>query len=198
MMTDTISTHKPQTPLLKVSGPISGEQLFHMPIAGQVELVKGEIITKMPTGYKHGYIEALIAALLFNFVRTKRLGRVLGGEIGIYTSRDPDSVRAADAAFISNERYEQVKSSSYLDICPELIIEILSPDDSWTDMYEKLAEYFSIDAQIVWVIDPRLEQIHVFHSLDDVFRLTLDDQLSGEGILPGFEVPVREIFAEEN
>ncbi len=63
-----------------------------------------------------------------------------------------------------------------------------------SDVHEKLGEYFAIDAQIVWVIDSRLEQIHIYRSLDDVTRLTIEDELTGEDILPGFRIPVREIF----
>lgn len=152
----------------------------------------------MPTGHPHGYFEVIIAALLFNFVKQHKLGRVLGGEVGIYTQRDPDSVRAADAAYISNERYAQVQSSSYLDVCPELIVEVLSPDDAWSRIQEKLAEYFAIDAQLVWVVDPRLEQIHIYQSLDDVTRLTKQDELTGADVLPGFRVAISQIFDAED
>ncbi len=177
---------------------ITGEELFAMGEIGRIELVRGRIIQLMPTGHPHGYIEVLIAALLFNFVKLHKLGRVLGGEVGIYTRRSPDSVRAADAAFISNERFTQVQSTSYLDVCPELIVEILSPDDTWSHMHEKLAEYFSVEARLVWVIDPRLEQIHVYRSLDDVTRLTRQDKLNGEDILPGFQIAIDEIFEDES
>lgn len=102
---------------------------------------------------------------------------MLSGEVGIFTGRNPDSVCGVDAAFISHERYARVRSHSYLDVYPELLVEVLSPDDSWSDVHEKLAEYFAIDAQMIWVIDPRLEQIHVYRSLDNVIRLTIDDEL---------------------
>ncbi|MEM7126192.1 MAG: Uma2 family endonuclease [Chloroflexota bacterium] len=176
---------------------ITGDELFAMGDIGRTELVEGRIAHLIPTGYKHGYYEVNIASELFNFVKAHKLGRVLGGEVGVYTARNPDSVRVVDAAFISHERYAKVRSHSYLDVCPELLVEVLSPDDSWSDVHEKLGEYFSIETQIVWVVDPRLEQIHIYRSLDDVTRLTIDDELTGGNILPGFRIPVREIFDTE-
>ncbi|MEZ4622976.1 MAG: Uma2 family endonuclease [Caldilineaceae bacterium] len=176
---------------------VTGEELKAMSDIGRAELVKGRIIPLMPTGHPHSYFEAMIAALLFNFVRLKKIGRVLTGEVGIYTHRNPDTVRAADAAFISNERFAQVRSHSYLDVCPELIVEVLSPDDSWSMVQEKLEEYFTVGAQVIWVLDPRLEQVHVYESLDNVTRLTKKDVLIGRDLLSGFTVPLNEIFTED-
>lgn len=176
---------------------ITGEELYAMGDIGRTELVKGRIIPLMPTGHRRGYFEVLIAALLYNFVRLHKLGRVVGGEVGIYTGRNPDTVRAADAAFISHQRFAQVQSRSYLDVCPELLVEVLSPDDTWSEVHQKLAEYFAVGAQIIWVLDPRLEQIHVYHSLEQVTLLTKMDTLTGGDLLPGFNVPLTEIFAEE-
>ena len=65
-------------------------------------------------------------------------GEDLCCEIGIYTHRSPDTVRAADVLFISNERFAQQKSAGYLEIAPELIVEILSPSDRWTEVTNKI------------------------------------------------------------
>jgi Uma2 family endonuclease len=173
---------------------VTGEQLLEMDDIGRVELVKGEIIELMPTGHIHGYIEILIAALLFNFVRKHNLGRVIGGEAGIYTHRNPDTIRAVDVAFISNKRMSQANYSGFLDVAPELIVEIMSPSDRWTDIQEKLVEYFNIGVALVWLVDPQLEQVHVSRSLDETTRLTAEHDLTAPDLLPGFSVPLAEIF----
>ncbi len=176
---------------------ITAEELYTLSSRiGRAELVEGRVKRIMPTGYPHGFIEALIAALLFAFVRQQRLGYVLTGEAGVFMRRNPDTVRGVDVAFISNARYAQVQSHSYLDVCPELIVEIMSPDDTWSEVHTKLAECFAIHAVLVWVVDPRLAQIHVYRSLDDITRLTKEDTLTGEDVLPGFSVVVSEIFAD--
>jgi Uma2 family endonuclease len=176
---------------------ITGEELFAMGDIGPAELVRGEIIYHMPTNHLHGYIEILLATLLNNFVRPRNLGRVLGGEIGIYTRRNPDTVRGADVAFISNERFQKVVSKSYLEVAPEIVVEVMSPKDIWSEVNEKLAEYFEIGVKLVWVLDPRLELTHVYRSLENVSVLRKDDVLTGEDILPGLEIPLSEIFPEE-
>ena len=177
---------------------ISGEELLAMPNVESAELIKGEIVHKMPTGHLHGLLEVLIAALLFNHVHPRKIGHVLGGEVGLYTHRNPDTVRAADVAFISNERYQRVRSSSFLDVAPELIVEIMSPDDRWSEIHKKLTEYFAANVVLIWIVDPKLEQIHVYRSLDDVIRLTKDDNLTGDTVLPEFSVPLTEIFVDQN
>ena len=173
---------------------ITGEELAAMGDIGRTELVKGEIIHLMPTGHPHGFYEVNLATFLNVFVRTHQLGRVLGGEVGIYTHRQPDTVRGADVAFISHERLAQVQSKSFLDVCPELIVEVMSPDDAWSEVHEKLEEYFAVGAKLLWVVDPRRQRVQVYHSLTDLEILTAQDTLTGGEVLPGFQVPVAELF----
>ncbi|OQY34476.1 MAG: hypothetical protein B6243_05495 [Anaerolineaceae bacterium 4572_5.2] len=173
---------------------ITGEELFAMGDIGRTELVRGEIIYMSPTGYLHGFIEVRIAKLLSLFVDERKPGRVLGGEVGIYIARNPDTVRGADVAFISNERLAQAKSQSFLDVAPELIVEVMSPDDRWVDIHDKLAEYLAIGVQMVWVANPLRQQVHVYHSLTDIKILSAGDELTGEDALPGFSAPVSALF----
>jgi Uma2 family endonuclease len=194
MLTETTTI----TPtVVKISSPptlITGEELAAMGDIGRTELIKGEIIHLMPTGHPHGFYEVNLATFLNVFVRTHKLGRVLGGEVGIYTHRQPDTVRGADIAFISHERLAQVQSKSFLDVCPELIVEIMSPDDTWSEVHEKLEEYFAVGARLIWVVDPRRQKLHIYRSLTDVEILTVQDTLTGGEVLPDFQVPVAELF----
>lgn len=176
------------------SSILTGEELSALGDIGPAELIKGEIVLMSPTGHPHGEIETTIASILWNFVRKTRIGKVMSGEVGIYTGRNPDTVRAADVAFISNERMAQVDSRSYLDVAPELVVEVMSPDDRWSNVMEKLAEYFNAGVLAIWVADPSTEQIFVYRSLTDVEQLTLDDTLTGGSILPDFTVSVSDFF----
>jgi Uma2 family endonuclease len=176
---------------------LTGEELAQVGNIGRSELVKGEIVYMSPTGYSHADYEGNFYAALRAHVRKNKLGRVFVGEVGIYTGHNPDTVRAADAAFVSHHRMAQVKSQSYLDVAPELVVEVLSPDDRWNDLMDKLDEYFAIGVKLVWIADPRRQQVYAYHSVTDVQRLSAEDTLTGGEVLPDFSVSVAELFATE-
>ena len=177
---------------------VTGEQLAQLGNVGRTELVKGVIIHMSPTGHLHGYIEGKFYKALQAFVGQHKLGEVLVGEVGIYTARHPDTVRGADVAYISNERMAQVQSSSYLDVAPELVVEILSPDDRWGDLVDKLSEYFAVGVQVVWVADPKTQSVYVYRAPSKVQHFSPDDVLSGGEVMPGFSVPVAELFERQS
>jgi Uma2 family endonuclease len=174
---------------------ITGEELFALGDIGPCELIDGRIVPMAPTGGEHGVIESNLASELRSFVRQGQLGWMMSGEVGIYTRRDPDRVRGADIAFISKERQAE-RPQKFLEIAPELIVEIISPTDRWQDMHEKLEEYFAIGVQQVWIVEPPTRTVRVYRSITQVQKLAEGDTLRGEGPLNGFTLPVIEIFAE--
>lgn len=178
---------------------LTGEDFWHLgeERIEHAELVAGRIIKGMPTGHEHGDIEAVIAALLVMFVRQAKLGKVMSGEVGLYTQRNPDTVRAADVLFISNGRYAMVTSGSFLDVAPELIIEILSPDDAWRTVDKKLREYFAIGVVLVWIVNPESRTITAYRSMTDVREFGESDMLTGDEVLPGFTIRVDELFSSD-
>ena len=173
---------------------ITGAELEMIGDIGPCELVEGRIVLMSPTGHLHGEIELNLGAELRAFVRTHALGKVQVGEVGIYTRRQPDTVRAADILFISHERYTQQKSAGYLHVAPDLVVEILSPDDRWSEVMEKLGEYFAIGVRLIWVVDPRLRRVYVYRTITDVRAFTENDVLPGDDVLPGFLIPVAQLF----
>lgn len=177
---------------------LSGEDLFDMGDIGRSELVKGKLLLMAPTGYEHGISENRIGSLLREHVNQKGIGEVLTGEVGIYTRRSPDTVRGADVLYISNERFQNVKSKSYLDVAPELIVEVLSPGDRWVNMMEKLEEYFSIGVKVVWIADPKHRTIRVYRSSTSVEQFSDGDILTCEDVLPGFACKVAGLFRYED
>jgi Uma2 family endonuclease len=150
-----------------------------------------------PTGGEHGRIEGNFFRVLDAFARSRQLGKVLVGEVGVYTRRSPDSVRGADVAFISSERYERLRSKrGFLDVAPELVVEVLSPHDSISDVAQKLREYFAAGVKLVWVADPEAKAVRAYRTLTDVRETGGSDRLSGDDVLPGFEVEVKALFEE--
>jgi len=123
---------------------LTGEEFLALGDIGPCELIDGRIVPMSPTGGEHGAIESLITARLLVFVEERKLGWVLGGEVGLYTRRNPDRVRGADVAFVSRGRMPRRPGRKFMEIAPELIVEVLSPEDRQKDLQQKLAEYFAI------------------------------------------------------
>lgn len=174
---------------------ITGEQFFAIGDIRPCELLKGEIVFLSVASGEHGLIAAEVVRLLRNFIDHSKSGWVLGGGVGIYTGRHPDTVRSMDVAFLSKVRHP-ARPKGYLDVAPELVVEIISPADRWKDIQDKLKEYFAIGVDTVWLIDPEDQTIFIYSELTEMIRLGKDDILRGEGPLTGFEVPVGTIFTE--
>lgn len=173
---------------------VTGDDLFRRPDLEPCELVEGKIVPMSPTGFLHGDIEAELGTALRSWARETRRGRAVGGEVGIYIRRDPDTVRAADLLYISHERLAGRTPVGYLDVAPELVVEILSPDDRWDDVMEKLADYFAAGVDRAWVVAPKLRSVFAYRSLTESRQLGEGDLLSDEEILPGFSLPVAQLF----
>ena len=175
---------------------ITGEELSRMPDLGPCELVAGRIIPMPPTRYTHGELEVDLGAALQAYARETGRGRVMGGEVGIYIRRDPDTVRGADLFFISHERYARRGSAAYLDVPPELVVEILSPTDRWSDVRDKLGDYLAAGVDIVLIVDPRRKEVLAYRSMTEIQRFSESDTLTAEEILPGFALPVSALFRD--
>jgi Uma2 family endonuclease len=173
---------------------MTGEELFRRPDLNPCELVNGRVVPTMPTGPGHGAIEAKLTTRLTIWAEATGRGEVEVGEVGIFIRRDPDTVRAADILFISHERLARRTSSGYLDVAPELVVEVLSPDDRRSEVKEKLEDYFSAGVGRVWVLVPKLRRVLVNRSLTEVVQLDAGQILTDKEILPGFSVLVADLF----
>lgn len=76
------------------------------------------------------------------------------------------------------------------------MVEVLSPHDRWSEVNQKLREYFAIGVRLVWIVNPASRSVFVYRALTDVREYAATDSLPGEDILPGFSVPVHELFEE--
>jgi len=172
---------------------ITGDELARMPDHELTELIDGRIVALSPTNTEHGRLEFKIGTLLNAIVSTHNLGLIMVGEVGIFTRRNPDRVRGADVVFISHEQYERrTKTRGFLDVAPELVVEILSPERP--DTAQKVVEYLAIGVRLVLVVDPPARTISA-HRLNEVVQLY--DERGGvpcEDALPGFNLRVAEVF----
>ena len=144
----------------------------------------------MPPGGRHGQLANLIAHRLTAFAAEAEAGTVLA-ETGFVLSRDPDTVRAPDVAFL---RAGREIGDGFVEGAPDLAVEVLSPGDRAGYVREKVAEWLEAGARLVWVIGPgaRTVAVHAGAAPERVLRDT--DTLGGGAVLPGFALDLRELF----
>ena len=159
------------------------------------ELIRGVLCEKAPAGQEHGEIVVNLAALLWNFIRAQRLGRLVASDSGVWLERDPDTVREPDIAFFSAEKVPPgVRVTGYSETVPDLVVEVHSPSDSMREVHDKARMWLSYGVRLVWVVHPDTRTIDVHHQEHRVSMLTETDALDGADVLPGFSCAVSDLF----
>jgi Uma2 family endonuclease len=174
---------------------MTAEELFELPDDGRkYELVRGELVEMTPPGGWHGQKTLQIGARLLVHVEPRDLGRVYA-EAGFILARDPDIVRAPDVAFVRADRVPSARDElGYVPVAPDLAIEIVSPNDRASDVLDKVLEYLEHGVRLVWVVDRKRRTVTVW-TPDRVARLLGEgDALDGGDVIPGFRLPVADIF----
>jgi Uma2 family endonuclease len=180
---------------MDVTEPITtAEQLFQAPELGPCELLRGELIMMSPAGSKHGMIALRMGSLLSDFVEQQELGVVLGAETGFRVATDPDSVLAPDAAFICKERLGANLPDGFFPGPPDLAVEVLSPNDRFSEVLAKVQNWLDAGCKSVWVVDPKTQTVTVYGADRKVAIFGSADALTGDDLFPGFSTPVAAIF----
>jgi Uma2 family endonuclease len=177
---------------------VTAVDLYNMPgHGGRNELVQGEIVPMSPASTMHGNIAMRLGAILWNYSDENDLGRVFAAETGFTLSRNPDTVRAPDVAFVAKERIPAagVPETGFWAIAPDLVAEVVSPNDRMTEIQDKVTDYLAAGVRLVWVVDPKTATITVYQSLKQVKVLIAEDTLEGEDVLSGFQLPLKKLFA---
>ncbi len=165
------------------------------PIDGsKQELVRGEIITMAPPGFRHGRCQIKVGVKLELYAESTKRGRVTV-ESGVITEKGPDSVRGPDIAYWSFERLPADQEPIvYANVAPDLVVEVLSPNDRERNWTQKVREYFASGVSMVWVVDPESRTVSIFRKPGEGRILWEDAELSGEDLLPGFSCKVAAFF----
>jgi Uma2 family endonuclease len=173
---------------------LTADELERMPDDDSVrtELDEGELITMPPAGWDHGDLGAEITALLYNHVKKHKLGKVLTAEPGFRLG--PDTVRSPDVAFVRQERVATLRSQGFAQGAPDLAVEIFSPSDSVPQLMRKVKQYFAAGCHTVWIVYPESREFHILEAsgLDRLLRI--GDHVEAPELLPGFSLPVAELF----
>ena len=172
------------------------EKYAQLPDPGQPnELVRGKLVFMNQPYPRHGEICVNVSSILRAFVKANRLGRIIGNDSGVVTERDPDTVRGPDVAYYSYERVPRGQlPTSYLEVVPELVFEVVSVSDRWSDILTKVAEFLNAGVSQVCVLDPTLETAQVFTQDKPARTFSAEQELTFPDLLAGFSVRVAEFF----
>ena len=175
---------------------MTADDLGRMPDDGQRhELIRGELTMMAPAGGGHGRIAMKLGARLATYVETKRLGEVCAAETGFIIARNPDTVRAPDAAFVSTKLIPSTGlPDGFVPFAPDIAVEVLSPSDSQLDVEEKIEQWLTGGTLLVWVVNPRNKTVTIHRPTRDPQVLREDETLGGESVCKGFSIKVAEIF----
>lgn len=161
------------------------------------ELVRGEVIEMSPGGLDHGRSSARIVFALEAWARSSKLGRTFTNEVGLITERDPDSVRGADVVYYSYERLPRASEQrTFSSVPPNLVVEVIGRGQSWANLIEKGGEYLRMGVDRVWLVDAERRTVHVLSKDEPPREYARDSTLSDPAVLPGFEMPVGEMFQD--
>ena len=174
---------------------MTAEELLDMPDDSYLyELIEGVLRKMPPPGYDHGRIENLVAFRLTTFVYPRGLGEVLSGDPGFILSRNPDTVRAPDVAFIRKERIPTERMTGYWEGVPDLVMEVVSPSDRHSDVQQKALQWIDAGVPLVWTVDAKTRSVQVYAGRSEVRLLREDDEIDGGEVIPGFRCKVSEFF----
>ncbi len=159
------------------------------------ELVKGMLITMAPPRPRHGEICVQIIYLLRKYLDDHPSGRVLSNDSGVVTERDPDTVRGADVAYYSFERVlKGPLPAGLLDVAPDIVFEVLSTTDRWSEVQVKVAEYLDAGVRAVCVVDDDTRSIHVFRPDQPMRVFKAADEFALPEILSEFRAKIARFF----
>jgi Uma2 family endonuclease len=166
-----------------------------MPDGDHCELVNGELVERK-LGWMSGLIGGNLHGFLWHFCRTNRVGWVAPGESSYQCFPDAqEKVRKPDVSFIRIERFTPAQRlQGHCRLVPDLVGEVVSPNDFYADVEVKVDEYLQAGVRLVWVLNPRTRSVRVHRADGSVTDLDEADELSGEDVVPGFRCPVRDLF----
>ena len=173
--------------------PMTADELLAMPDDGfRYELVRGELRKMPPPGYDHGLFGGNIHLSMGYHVKANRLGRVTT-ENGFLLA--PDHVRAPDVGFVLAERAREPGATpGYFPGPPDIAVEVISPSDRYGDVEEKVEDWLAAGTLAVIVVNPRNHTVRIHRPGTDANQLTEDDVLEVPKVIPGWRMPVQEIF----
>src|SRR5437879_5250802 len=172
---------------------MTAEELLQTNIPNKrTELVRGRLIVREPAGYSHGRVTLNLTVRLGAHVESAGCGQLVAAGFTLF--RTPDTVRAPDIAFVRRERLPDPATTGFPEMAPDLVVEVLSPDDRPGETLAKVGDWLEAGARLAWVIDPQRRLARIYRADGTESLLAESDALDGEDVLPGFSCPLASIL----
>jgi Uma2 family endonuclease len=176
---------------------MTADELLALPDNGmRRELIAGELHEMPPAGGEHGAVGGRAARRLGAYLdRHEEVGGELFiAEAGFRLARNPDTVRAPDVAYVIESRLDQAWVSGFAEIAPDLVVEVVSPNDAASEIQRKVDEWLQAGSRLIWVLYPATHSAMVFRQDGSTALIHADDTLTGDPVLAGFACRVGELF----
>lgn len=162
---------------------------------GHFELVAGELIEMAAAGGQHGALGVRFIVRLGAFVEDRGLGTVYGPDTGFVMQENPDTVLVPDVAFVRASRLiPEVEQTGFVRVIPDLVFEIVSPDDTRREVASKVALYLAVGVKLIIVADPKTMTFVVHRPGEPSHILKEEDVFTAGDLVPGFSVRVGDIM----
>ena len=162
---------------------------------GRYELVDGKVVEMAPANEEHGEVAFNINGSFFLYSRQYGIGQG-GVETGYRVRQNPDVVRGPDVSFNVRTRGEGERPlRSFVPGAPDIAVEVVSPSNTAAEMNRKVVEYLAAGSQRVWVVHTDSRSVVVHRADSTIITYTDDDVITDEELLPGFSLPLSDIFS---
>ena len=160
----------------------------------EYELIYGEMVEMSVPGSIHGKCVLWLSAFIAMYLLENDVGEAMA-ESGNRSELDPYLLLRPDVSFISHASAREPLAEAPLPRMPDLAVEVASPSNSVHELREKAEIYLRNETQLVWLVFPRERRVEVHRADGSMDELSADDALSGEAVLPGFSLDLRELFS---
>lgn len=169
---------------------VTADELLRLPADGwRYELVRGELRKMSPSGARHGRVAAEIVGSLIAHMKQRRIGAVYSSATGFRIAKQPDTVRAPDAAFVRSERITD--TAGFFEGPPDAAFEVTSPGDTYSEIEEKTLDWLRAGVKVVVIVDPRTKTVRV-HRADSATNV--DDVIAIDDVISGWRLSLEELF----
>ena len=175
------------------------EDLLALPDPVNYELVDGHLVER-PMSRLSSWVGGRLYRFIDTYLDDQKLGWVWPADQGYTCFPGPRlKVRFPDVSFVRRERLpDGLTSEGYIEVAPDLAVEVISPNDFAQEVERKVIEYLNAGVVLVWIIYPETQTAYIYRRDGSVARLGDDGELSGEDVLPGFAIPLTKLFPAVN